>query len=178
MKTPALLLSLLLIAALPAVAGFDWVGDLHKVSFSFVDNAKRPALVILTYKASNYFHPEPRPEKVVTSIEVVYQGRTIVIPEEELEGISKIQLDSIAFRSGNYRDGSPYCYIETLFGSPMKESQDGFQRVWFLMEEDYKSRRTIANLPGFFKTTATKEKGKPEKKSEQDDGAYRDKPVK
>lgn len=178
MKTPALLLSLLLTATFPAFASSDWFGDLHKVSFSFVDNAKKPAVVILTYKASNYFEPEPRPEKIVTSIQVVYQGRTIVIPEQELEGISKIQLDSIAFRNGIHQDGSPYCYIEALFGPPMKESQDGFQRVWFLMQEDYKSRRTIANLPGFFKTTATKEKGKPEKKSEQDDGADRDKPAK
>lgn len=167
MKTPALLLSLLLTATVPAVASADWFGDLRKVSFSFVDNAKRPAVVTLNYKASNYFDPEPRPEKIVTSIHVVYQGRTIVIPEEELEGISEIQLDSIAFRNGVYQDGSEYCYIETLFGLPMKESQDGFQRVWFLMQEDYKSRRTIANLPGFFKTTAVKVKGGPEKKSEQ-----------
>ncbi len=168
MKTLALLLSLLLTAALPAVASSDWFGDLRKVSFSFVDNAKKPAVVTLTYKASNYFEPEPRPEKIVTSIQVVYQGRTIVIPEEELEGISKIQLDTIAFRNGFYQEsGAPYCYIECLFGPPMKESKDGFQRVWFLMQDDYKRRDIIANLPGFFKTTAVKEKGKPEKKSEQ-----------
>lgn len=167
MKTLALLLSLLLFAALPAVASSDWFGDLHKVSFSFVDNTKKPAVVTLTYRASNYFEPEPRPEKIVTSIQVVYRGRTIVIPGEELEGISKIQLNSIAFRNGVDQDGSPYCYIETLFGPPMKESEDGYQRVWFLMQDEYKSRRIIANLAGFFKATATKEKGKPEKKSEQ-----------
>jgi hypothetical protein len=167
MKKQALLLSLLLAAAIPAHASADWFGDLRRVSFSFVDNGKNAVEVTLKYKISNYFDPEPRPEKIVTSIQVVYLGKTIVIPAEELEGISKIQLDSIAFRNGTYQGGSPYCYIECLFGPPMKESEDGYQRVWFLMQDEYKSRRTIANLPGFFKTTAVKEKGKPEKKSEQ-----------
>ena len=167
MRLLAILLTLALVASLPAHASSDWFGDLRSVTFSFVDNSKRRADVTLIYKESNYFEPAPRPEKVVTSIQVIYRGRTIVIPEEELEGISKIQLGTIAFRNGVYQDGTPYCYIEALFGPPMKDSEDGFERVWFVMQEEYKRRDTIANLPHFFKTTSVKEKGKSIKKSEQ-----------
>jgi len=172
MKRLVLLLSLFLAAAIPVLASSDWFGDLRRVTFSFIDHAERPAEVTLTLKASNYFEPEPRPEKIVNSIQVVYCGRTIVIPEEELEGISKIQMDTIAFREGAYEDGSPYCYIEALFGPPMKESQDGYERVWFVIREDYQRRDTIANLPHSFKTTSVKEKGKPVKRREQAAGDH------
>ena len=146
-----------------AGATSDHVLPLQKIEMSFSDFRDKDAKVALLCD---------RRTRQVVSMTVDCRGKSVVIPEEELAGISDIQINSLHLKIGAYYDGKMYHYVEALFGEPLKRSKDGFRKVWFMIHEEYVERKVFIYVqigPKSFRLTplSKKERGKPETKSEQ-----------
>ena len=149
-------------------ASIDAVAEVSSVELTMNDNfSKQPASILVKYI------PFQGHKKKILSITVNWRGSKVVIPKEEFEGLTKLQIDKMQLKYGAYRDGRKYYYIDTLYGDPEKTSENGFKQVWLLMQGNaFIERKTFITLrldksTSHFKQLAHKLKGKAETATEK-----------
>lgn len=141
MKT---LLLAIIVSLLPNIVlgTSDAVAEISKIHLTITDHfSKEPAGI--TIECS----PNQMGEKTIVSITVNWRGSTVTIPKEELDGLDKLQVDTMKLCYGMYQDGRKYFYIDTFFGDHEKTAKGGFKQVWLLMQGNkFIERKTFITL--------------------------------